>query len=369
MNYLNKRSDRFILDIATPNDNREILEILEQNDFKGNIALTYTRRPSPFQSFMNEGEEVIIIVGRDQQKNQLIGFGACAINNFYINGKVQRAGYLFALRSRNEYHKKNPLLHKGYGYLFSLLQKYNIQYYFTTILKDNTSTQKLLEKKRAYMPAYQYFGNYNVYSIKTGGRPMNTDEYTLKKADIADLDAVIDFLQTEGRTKQFFPYMDKETLIKQTLPVNDDNFYIILDAKKRIVAACYAWDQQAYKQYIINSYSGVMKYIYPLSNMMNAIGYPKLPEPGTRINFFTLSFWAVKNNDHRIFKYMLKSIAAHNTDYAYFLIGMHESNSLNATIKKIPRFTYNSRLYLVQPDRDNYSKLDGREIYLECGIL
>ena len=52
---MSSRNDRYNFETARPEDAGEILEILEEIDFKGKISLTFTRRPDPVASFKKEG--------------------------------------------------------------------------------------------------------------------------------------------------------------------------------------------------------------------------------------------------------------------------------------------------------------------------
>jgi len=99
MNYQNnEKKERFKAELATLEDNNEILEILEDSDFKGNISLTYTRRPNAILSFEKEGDDVNIILGKDSHnQNKIVTFGTYSVNSMFLNGIKEKIGYLFSL--------------------------------------------------------------------------------------------------------------------------------------------------------------------------------------------------------------------------------------------------------------------------------
>ena len=181
------QSNRFYFKIAEKSDSSELMEIIEANEFKGNISLLYTRRQDAYSSFMMEGEKVLITALKDKLCNKLVGFGACAINKLYINEEIKKCGYLFGLRGRDEYRRKFPVLNKGYDYLFNELKEDDIYLYFTTILEGNLDVIKLLEKKRSFMPVYDYVGNYDVFCFKTGYKFKSSDSYIFRKAEAYDM--------------------------------------------------------------------------------------------------------------------------------------------------------------------------------------
>jgi len=141
---MNSRNERYIFETARPGDAGEILEILEEIDFKGKISLTFTRRPDPIASFQKEGKRVEILVSRDTREGRITALAATSINRMFFNGEPTDIGYLFGLRVRKEYRRRYLLLPRGFNYLFNLHQDAHVPLYITTILEENTLAQKLL---------------------------------------------------------------------------------------------------------------------------------------------------------------------------------------------------------------------------------
>ena len=65
------QNNRYIFEAAKPCDGVEMLEILEDEDFKGQISLVYTRRPDAFASINAEGIGAEIVLCRDSEKTKL----------------------------------------------------------------------------------------------------------------------------------------------------------------------------------------------------------------------------------------------------------------------------------------------------------
>jgi hypothetical protein len=245
---------RFIFDLATPEDSAELLEILEDATFQGNIALLYTRRPDPYMSLKKEGEQVDIVVCRDTDKGKIVGFGACVLRKLFVNGQAENVGYLFGLRIRREYLRKYPLLHRGYDFLYALHHEQDIPCYLTTILTDNRYVQKLLEKRRPFMPSYMPYGSYEVYALKIP-KASSRARPQLRPAQKSDIPALVQFLNEYGSQSQFFPVIEAKILEEGSMNgITTTDFYLLCDEHEKILAAGVLWDQTAYKQYLVQGY-------------------------------------------------------------------------------------------------------------------
>lgn len=369
---MNFQNNRYVFEPAKPEDGKEILEILEENDFKGRVSLIYTRRPDAYISIKKEADEVDIIVWRDLKSNRLVGFGACAIRNLYVNGKEERVGYLFGLRVRSEYRKRTPQLFKGYEALSSIYKDRNIPFFYTTILEENNYAQRVLEKRRSFMPDYEYFGSYVVYMLKTRKKLFGLTDKLFKRAEEKDRYALVEFMNNEGKRRNFFPVINQNDLISGKIPgIRLEDFYILYN-EGEIIAAGAVWDQREYKQYVVEGYSGSLKYLQPVSFLFPAIGYPSLPQAGSVLNFFTLSFCLVRNNDPDIFKRFINNISTIAQGYSFFIVGIYEGNPLEKVLSNIPHISYKSRAYFVDWEKKNTMKerIDmDMPLHLECGML
>jgi hypothetical protein len=180
------RNNKFEISLAKPEDARQLLDIYECGDFKGNISVLYTRRPDPYKSLMLEGEKTVIPIVTDKENCVIAGMGACIIRKAYINGEVKNTGYLTGLKGLPEYRKHVPSISEVYKYLYELT-KDEVDIYYTTILKENESVQKMLEKRRKSMPEYRSKGEYTVYCFRTGTTHKEKG-YTLEKGCLKELE-------------------------------------------------------------------------------------------------------------------------------------------------------------------------------------
>ncbi|MFC1890305.1 hypothetical protein ACFL4G_11190 [Thermodesulfobacteriota bacterium] len=370
---MSSRNDRYTYETAMPGDAAEILDILEEADFKGKISLTYTRRPDPYVSFKKEGREVTVFVSREKKANRITSIAASSINRMFLNGEPADVGYIFGLRVRKEYRRKYLLLPRGYEYIFRLHEEKNISFFLTTILEENEVARKLLEKRRPSMPIYDYYGDYETYALKTGHRARRGRGLRFRNAEASDVNALIAFLHDQGRRFQFYPILESAEIMDPEASISYRNFYLLCDDNDEIAAAGTIWDQRDYKQYLLNGYGGIYKYLYPVSFMFPLFGYPRLARPGSILDFFTLSFWAVRDDDEDVFECFLSHLSAITRQYSYFVLGMDTRHPLREALRRRPHLLYPGRMYLVYPYGDPPQEVRGidraRVPYLEIGRL
>ena len=366
-------NNRYQFEWAKPEDAAELLDILEAEAFPGRISLLYTRRPDAYQSFQYEGETVDILVCRDIQKRQIAAMAAAAVRPLYVNGQPENTVYLFGLRSRREYRGAYALLARGYACLGDYYQKQRIRFFLTTILEDNYGARKLLEKKRAFMPDYEFVQSYRVFALRPRGANKPLAGMQFRQAEPADADKLAGFLEQAGRRQQFFPVISSKRLLESGVPgLGIKQFYLLLDASGHLLAAGAAWDQRQYKQYVLAGYQGILKWSYPISFLLPLFGWPSLPAPGSALRFFTLSFWAVNDHQAALLDIFLGQLAHMVPHYPFFLIGAFEHAPLTACLSRYPHIFYQSRLYLVNWAKQGSlrAQLDPQyPLYMECGGL
>ncbi len=275
-------NQRYKLRDAVPSDAPQMQEILEETTFEGNISLKYTRRPDVYESFMREGKKVFIIVCYDTRDKIIIGFGALAVRDLYINGKHSEGAYLFGLRLLKKYQRKFVKIYEAYDKLLN--KRPFIEEYYTSILSENIAVRKMLEKKRTYMPQYIPLSNYTTYILSTGKKSGRNSNYTFKRCTEDEIPLLYSFLNTQGKDVNFFPIVSLNELKQGYLSYK--NYYILFDNDK-IVAAGAIFDQSDYKQIIVKGYKGIYKLIYPFSVFLSFFGIPKLEKPGNQIRLLT----------------------------------------------------------------------------------
>ncbi len=368
----------FTYRLAEQEDSAGILEVLEEGYYKGGVSLLYTRRDDAYASLKKEGEGVDIILCSDAKTKKIAAVGACAYRTLYFNRQPTRIGHLFSLKAREEYRNTFQFLHKGYDFFHEVSLSKNVPFFLMTILEENTYAVKLFEKRRTFMPDHHGLGMYEVYIFKTGMKRPAMEGFEFKRCEKPDIRGLVKFIEERGKEHQFFPVLTEEWLEdKSGRGVSYEDFYILRyssGASKGTIAACGAvWDQRHYKQYIVKEYNGLYKFIAPFSRVLPLLGYANMFEkPGSTLNFFTLSFWGVNEQDPGIFDYFIRCISNCTKQYKFFAVGIHEKNPFKQVLSSIRHFRYRSKIYLVDWDKSRDKRKDpgtGGPFYLECGML
>ena len=212
---------------ATEKDGEEIAALLEEAEFKGGISIAYCRRPNAVLSLAQDSDKSAYVIARNSD-GKIIGVGGCA-----ITGDV---AYLTGMRA-----VVTPMnIPKAYGLLREFCAENNVATTYTTILEDNVSVQKMLEKKRPSMPYYLRHSTLVTNIIKKGLRVKD----------------------------------------KNRLSLEADGFYVLRGICGGELARGKAVEQWNYKQYVVKKYGWQLRLLKPFIKW--------LPNENEVLRFFTL---------------------------------------------------------------------------------
>ena len=182
------------------------------------------------------------------------------------------------------------------------------------------------------------------------------------------------FLRAEGSRRQFFPALsvdDFETDVTRGLQADD---FLLVSSNGVLAGVCALWDQSAYKQTVIDHYSGVLSTLRPLYNVVaSLLRRPRLPPPGSALRTAYASFLTVRDDDPDVLETLLRAIraAAHERDIDYVVAGFCERDPHLARARRFPHIPYRSDIYTVAWDdgADFHDQLDGRPCYVDPATI
>jgi hypothetical protein len=395
-------------DTVPPDVDNAIQELLDQNDFSGNIGLKYNRRPSSWSSFLCEGDYVLLFTAWNKTGNKLLGIGAAVSNMVWVDHKEMNVVYLFSFRITREEPSAVFITPEAYRMVMEMFPSSII--YLTTILEENQLARQFLEKPRKSMPVYHFITPLVTTCILCWSRASlaartcslgwsraslaaRTCSLGWSRASLAartcslgwsllrpnvnwhmavqaDKQALTAFLREEGSKIPNFPVFTADSFKEDHFPGIED-FIMIKDRNNEIIACAALWNQQNYKQYTVFSYSPLFSLLRPLSKWIFPLfNLPPLPPTGTQLNFFTASFYLVKDKNPKIFRTLLQVIKHVGRNYDYFLIASPESSEYYKLLRGMSGIRYKSRIYQVYP---RGTDTDNRDLfplsYLELGRL
>ncbi len=347
---------------AFPSDGGEILRVLESSAAKGSIELIYTRRPDAYDSYMKDAPEAQVFVSRDGDR--IVGTCAELVREVYIGGEVRRAAYICGLKKDAEYDG-------GIGFgpaLIRDLQQDSTDFYFCSVVTENTDARRMFEKTRRILSMDSLTG-YKTFIINPKVNvkaPRHT--LTFRRATEADADKLLAFLNTEGKKKDMFPVVKSPN---DFYNLSWGDFCMLLDGEN-IIATAALWNQTAYKQYMVKRYGGIMKLARISNPLLSALRYVKLPKENEPLDFPMLSFFLVKEDDADLCRILLKEVAhVISRSYGMFVIGFPEDHFAFPILNQLPGISFETRIYGLQfPwSRQTYVIPDPHNAYFECGLL
>ena len=361
--------------LAEPCHDAGIRRMLRETPIPGRIEVAYTREPDFFLGSGLAGAfNQTIVVTKDDSP---VGIGCRSIRTQYVNGEPTDMGYLSSLRAASRKHGAAGLA-PAYRFLRDLHQDGRAPVYTTTIVEDNHHAKALLTSRRAGLPRYIDHGLYETYMIGLNPRRRNRTSVAgveVRRGVDVELSAIVSFLQREGARRQFFPvYQQSDFETDATRGFSPADFYVAF-RKEQIVGVVGCWDQQAFKQNVIEAYRGGLKAARPVVNMLMRVrGYKGLPLPGEQIKLLYASFVCVSGDDALVLEALLERIHADRSGHAwhFLAIGFHGVDPLRAAVRHFFKIKYLSRLYVVcWDDGEGFCQnLDPRRVpYLELGAL
>lgn len=371
---------RFAFDLATPADDASLRQLLAATPMIGRVSVAFAREPSYFDAAAVDGRTVQVGIARNGESGCIVGMGSRAVSERFVNGERVAVGYLSGLRLLPEYRGHAALLARGYRFLRKLHEDRAASFYLTTIADDNVAALNLLTSGRAGLPIYHPFGSYSTLSLSTAGSSTNGAAHPsaaeIRPANAADRDAIVQFLNDHGPSRNFFPAYSACDLLNNTgllrgLAMND---LLLALRDDTIVGTLGCWDQRPFKQIVIHSYGGWLRPLRPLYNAWMSLRHrPTLPAAGSVLEACLAAIPVVRGDDQDVFRQLLTTTLRRMADrrLPLLLVGMHESEPLLPVARQFSGREYRTKLYIVHwPDETpDIESLTRRVPYLELGAL
>ncbi len=348
--------------LAYADDGKEILRILESSAAKGNIELIYTRGTDAYESYMKESGEARVFISRDGER----AIGTCAevIREVYIGGEVCRAAYICGLKKDAEYDGG-----VGFGARFIRdLRLDNIDFYFCSVVAENTDARRMFEKSRRLLDMKQTVG-YKTYilspKVKVKAKKHN---FTFRRATGNDTERLLHFLNAEGKKKDMFPVVKS---FDEFYNLRAEDFYLLLDGES-IVATAALWNQTEYKQYVVKRYRKIMKLARIFNPRLSAFRYINLPKENEPLDFPMLAFFLCKNDNTDNYLIFLNDIKREvSKKYGMFVFGLPDGHFARPFADKLPSISFETKLYEIKFPwiKHTYKTPDPKKSFFECGLL
>jgi hypothetical protein len=366
-------SEEFRFELATPEDEPALRRLLARNSIPGSIEIAYCREPNYFIGCEVMGDQYQVGVCRIQS-GEPVGIAMLSSRMMYVNGEVQRIGYLSQLRLEKSYWGRG-LTRRGFSYGKTVHEANPAYGYITTIIELNKKARSILETPRDPFPHYKDIGR--LCSLALVLRPITLKPNLPNGMKIergAEAGEIVAFLNERGIRRQFQNYYAVEDFSNGRLYGFDLADCFVVRCEGRIIGTLAYWNQASFKQSIVMGYHQGMQIIKPFYNRYLVWrGARPLPTPGEKIDHVYAIFAAVENDNPAIFVALLAEVfqLAYQRGHAYLMLGLMEQDPLLNAAKAYPHISYRSRLYTVTWEKDGafHDKLDRRIPQLEIACL
>ena len=369
---------RYEFQLATRADDAELRAILATTPMPGRIAVSFRRDPSFFDAAVVDGAFHQVVVCRDQQEGRIVGFGCRSVRQRFVNGHPTPVGYLSSLRLLPEY-RRLGLVARGYRFFRSLHRDGMAQVYLTTIAEDNEHALSTLTTGRAGLPEYAFTGRYHTVVIpisRRHGFTCSDSALQVREATALDRDCLIAFLQEAGPARQFFPclgpadFFEAGSTLRDLAPAD----LLLAFRRGRLVGTLGSWNQQGFRQSVVESYARLLGWLRPFYNAWATIsGRPRLARVGEPLRCLMAAIPTVLEDEGIVFETLLEAVLARASGGPadYLLVGLHETDPLLPVARRLAAESYVTRMYLVSWEDGHafHARLDDRPSYLELGFL
>jgi hypothetical protein len=368
-------SPRFRIFQASSSDEERLKILYSEKSRDGSVQINLDRSPGFFDALQVEGYENGVFAVEDTESGILAGAGIRNIRKCYINGEVQKIGYLSGLRVAENYRKSRAM-----AMIFIRLRELYMQGecagYLCSVFNSNKTAIQGLTSGKAGMPVFRLVGTFNTFVFKPSLIKTRFEkDVQIRQANNTDIEELCRFINTEGSKHQYFPYLTPADINQtQGLLKNLNISDIFIATRNNEITGCLAlWDQTAFRRWKVEGYSNSMKILRPIINFLfYFIGLPRMPKSQTVFNYRLLSLVCIRNNDRNIFAALYNEAIRNIPKNKKVLIsaGFFEKDVL---IKSLPRLklSFKSSIFIGnwKETQSEIDKIDNRNPYVEAGSL
>lgn len=321
----------------------------------GSMRISLEREPNFFTANERLGGRHDTLIARDQNNQQIIGTGSRVLRTTFLDGEERETSYLYGLRLHPSYRGSVGVLRRGYDSLKSL-DRTAFPICLTSIAAENRRARALLEAGLSGFPRYHKIGTYVTLAMTTIGRRHSSCAPNLRSADwssdqVQQLNAIL-------KARDFAPVIS-DSEVKNWREHSGLSPLFLVSRGNDTLALGAVWDQRAFKQIRVHSYTPWLHVLRPLVNLASRLmRLPQLPQPGAAIESVYLSFFHAVNAGAAHVLIDAAMFRAGQIGASILLLGLPASHPLMTSIARRYRARcYATHLYLVSWAEDALPKI------------
>ena len=238
---------------ANYDDGRE-LQVIQSRCIAGNTLKIVTVNGPDFFARTNAYEHCKIFVACDHDRT--IGSVACAVLDTIINGRPEKAGYIFQAFVAPESRGKG-IIRKLYEHCEQFLKSEGVRIGYGLILRDNLANRRAAGRagySACPGPRIEYLFTYRTM-------PVDSTTKKVRTMTMADADMVCDLLNSMWMGYDLYEPITKNKLISdiERIPEFDlDNIFVV-EEKGKIVGCASYWDWSEITKITVKSWNARIK--------------------------------------------------------------------------------------------------------------
>jgi hypothetical protein len=330
----------------------------------GRIRLSLEREPSFFRAASLEGDPHHTAVARPRPDAEPIAMCSRSVRERYVNGDVQRVGYLSQLRVVPAWRPRNrSLLRCGFEWLAGTRRPDEASFDLSTIVADNRPARRLLTARLPGLPVYTEADQIHTLLLPVrNAATARIDE--VERGSPRRWDLILACLDRFGRRHQYAPRWTGRAIEACGLVASD---FLVLRRHGQVAGCLAIWDQRAFKQAVVRGYHHALACLRPFLNLFGA----GLPSPGNALPLAFLSHLAVDEDDPSVFAPLVSAALtqAHRASRVRWLaLGLSAGHSLLTVARRFKPSEYVSVLYTVHQEEPRFVA-DDRVPHVEIALL
>lgn len=319
----------------SPADESALLRLVE-TPMPGWVRLRYAYAKGYAAGEGLKGAHLALSIVEDAARG-LCGASTRTTRAVWLDGSVQRVGYLSGLRSF-------PWARRGFA-LYRGLRQARLQAAedpsavdFATVLAGNAGMVELLTSGRPGLPHCRREGRLETCVLAPLPKRESREEIAFEELTA--------FYQREAPRKLFFPVLEERH------PTLRESDFFAVRRQGRVVAAAAVWSHGDYRRLFIDGYAPMMRAIRPLVNgWSRCCGAPRLPSAGSELRCRYLAYALVENDDPVLFADLL-DMARWRTEGANLVLTLYERDPLLPVVRRLHPWCYASELLAASFESD-----------------
>lgn len=309
--------------LATDADNAALLDLFGEVPMRGELVLATKRSPDFFALYRMQKVDPVVYVG--DTDTGIMGMCTALIRDGWLDGRVQKVGYLGDLRVRFD---RSRAFARFFGdYFEALCERTGCSQYYTSLLASNRAAINALTKKRAKrgkQPHYELLRPFTTVSVQLTWKPKRTTNVTVTSATTNELPAITALLHDDHRQRPFgyrFDDGELEHRLSHWPGFSLDDVLVAKDSAGAVTGVASVWNPTPVKRFEVREYNGSMRWVKRGYNTAaTVLRWPKLPEPGHEFRYAYLCNVSVKGGDVTVFRALLEEAyrRLHGTGLHFF---------------------------------------------------